>query len=59
MRQIAQHSLPVFDLRCYIPEKMFTFVQQNYLPLIKASSQVRTVVNVIIKVTPQIEAGKV
>jgi len=36
MRQIAQRSLPAFDLRCYIPEKMFTFVKQNYLPLIKA-----------------------
>jgi len=36
MRQIAQRSLPAFDLGCYIPEKMFTFVQQNYLPLIKA-----------------------
>ncbi|PAW34017.1 hypothetical protein CIL06_20330 [Pantoea vagans] len=59
MRQIAQRSLPAFDLRCYIPEKMFTFVQQNYLPLIKAPSQGRTVVNVIIKVTPQTEAGKV
>jgi len=36
MRQIAQRSLPAFDLRCYIPQKMFTFIQQNYLPLIKA-----------------------
>jgi len=26
-----------FDLRCYIPEKMFTFVQQTYLLLSRAT----------------------
>ncbi|RAH31334.1 hypothetical protein DOT37_11040 [Pantoea agglomerans] len=37
MRQIAQSSPLAFDLRCYILEKMFTFVQQNYRPLSRAS----------------------
>jgi len=58
MRRITQHSSLIFDLRCNIPEKMFIFGQQNFLPLSRASSQGRTVVN-IIKVTPQTEAGKV
>ena len=38
MRRIAQSSSLSFDLRCYIPEKMFTFVLQNYLPLSRADT---------------------
>jgi len=58
MRRITQRSSLIFDLRCNIPEKMFTFGQQNFLPLSRAPSQERTVVNVI-KITPQTEAGKI
>jgi len=58
MRQITQRSPLIFDLRCNIPEKMFTFGQQNFLPFSRASPQGRTVVNVI-KITPQTEAGKI
>ncbi|ELP22782.1 hypothetical protein F385_4293 [Pantoea agglomerans 299R] len=37
MRRIAQSSRLAFDLHCYIPEKMFTFVLQNYLLLSRAT----------------------
>ena len=37
MRRIAQSSPLSFDFRCYIPKKMFTFVQQTYLLLSRAT----------------------
>lgn len=65
MRMIAQNALIAFDFRCYFREMMIKFVQQHYpqtLPLIRVSRGLiagRTVVNFIIKVIPQTEAGKV